>query len=183
MPEEDDLPRPPPQDDETQLMTPPTNGGPILPTSAPMREVIGDFEILGKLGAGGMGAVYRAQQISLGRMVALKILPQQFMEDADSVARFQREARVAASLHHPNLVKVYAAGEADGFNFIAMEWLDGEDLATRLDRQPLAVVDAVAMARRASEALAYAHTRAASSIATSSPATWSSPRGASSRSR
>lgn len=133
MPEEDDPLHSPVPDDATQMMTPPTGGGSILPqSSAPLREVIGDFEILGKLGAGGMGAVYRARQVSLGRRVALKILPHQFMEDADSVARFQREARVAASLSHANLVKVYSAGEADGCHFIAMELIEGEDLGQRI---------------------------------------------------
>ena len=107
------------------MMTPPTGRGPILPQAAPGREVIGDFEVLGKLGAGGMGAVYRARQVSLGRMVALKVLPAQFMEDAESVARFQREARVAAGLNHGNLVKVYAAGEAEGSHYIAMELIEG----------------------------------------------------------
>ena len=91
--------------------------------------------MLGKLGAGGMGAVYRARQVSLGRMVALKVLPAQFMEDAESVARFQREARVAASLNHGNLVKVYAAGEAEGSHYIAMELIEGEDLGGRLKRE------------------------------------------------
>jgi hypothetical protein len=134
MSEEDDLPQPAPNA-ETQMMTPPTGGASILPTSpAPLREVIGDFEVLGKLGAGGMGAVYRARQISLGRMVALKVLPAQFIEDADSVARFQREARVAASLSHAHLVKVYAAGEAEGCHYIAMELIEGEDLGQRIKR-------------------------------------------------
>src|SRR5688572_22432037 len=77
-------------------------------------EVIGDFEILGKLGQGGMGAVYRARQRSLDGQVALKILPAALEADAEFVGRFQREARVAASLSHANLVKVYASGAADG---------------------------------------------------------------------
>lgn len=116
-------------------MTPPTGAGSILPAApVPLREVIGGFEVLGKLGAGGMGTVYRARQVSLGRLVALKILPPQFIEDAVSVARFQREARVAAGLRHANLVQVYAAGEAEGCHYIAMELIDGEDLGKRLKR-------------------------------------------------
>src|SRR3954468_17143197 len=122
MSEEDDLPQSPAPDDATQMMTPPTSGGSILPQSpAPLREVIGDFEILGKLGAGGMGAVYRARQISLGRLVALKTLPPHFMPDAYSVGLFQLEARVTAGLHDANLVRVYAGGEAEVCHYIAME--------------------------------------------------------------
>jgi serine/threonine protein kinase len=137
MPEEPDDPAQPlPPDDATELMTPPTGGAPILPASAvPLREVIGDFEVIAKLGAGGMGAVYRARQISLGRLVALKVLPAQFIEDAESVSRFQREARVAANLTHANLVRVFSAGAADGMHYIAMELIEGEDLGRRLKRE------------------------------------------------
>ena len=135
MPEEDDSPPPAPSDEATQMMTPPTGGGPILPAgTAPLRELIGDFEVQAKLGAGGMGAVYRARQISLGRMVALKVLPAHLIEDGENVARFQREARVAASLSHANLVRVFAAGEAGGVHYIAMELIEGEDLGRRLKR-------------------------------------------------
>jgi serine/threonine protein kinase len=137
MPEETDdtLPHQPSEEDVTELLTPPTGGGSILPASAaPLREVIGDFEVQAKLGSGGMGAVYRARQISLGRMVALKILPAHMIEDADAVSRFQREARVAASLSHAHLVRVYSAGEADGCHYIAMELIEGEDLGRRLKR-------------------------------------------------
>jgi serine/threonine protein kinase len=116
-------------------MTPPTGGSAIQRASdAPLREVIGDFEVQTKLGAGGMGAVYRARQVSLGRMVALKVLPAHMIEDAESVSRFQREARVAASLSHANLVRVFSAGEADGVHYIAMELIEGEDLGRRLKR-------------------------------------------------
>ncbi len=116
-------------------MPPPSDGGSILPPAyEPLREVIGDFEIVAKLGQGGMGAVYRARQVSLDRQVALKLLPAHMLGDADSVARFRREARVAASLTHANLVAVYAAGEADGCHFIAMELIEGEDLGRRLKR-------------------------------------------------
>src|SRR5688572_2777819 len=101
----------------------------ILPkTSGESAEVIGDYEIIGKLGQGGMGAVYRARQRSLDRQVALKILPAALEADAEFVGRFQREARVAASLSHANLVKVYASGAADGCHYIAMELVEGETL-------------------------------------------------------
>ena len=106
-------------------------------------EVIGDFEVYGKLGQGGMGAVYRARQRSVDREVALKILPTVFEDNADYVTRFQREARVAASLNHPNLVKVYASGQADGSHYIAMELIEGETLGQWIKRGPLPPLEAL----------------------------------------
>jgi serine/threonine protein kinase len=133
MPEDPAGPPLEPPEDVTELMTPPTGGASIWPPSAaPLREVIGDFEVQAKLGAGGMGAVYRARQVSLDRVVALKVLPAHVIEDAESVSRFQREARVAARLSHANLVRVFSAGEADGMHYIAMELIEGADLGRRL---------------------------------------------------
>src|SRR5687767_10144478 len=100
-------------------------------------EVIGDFEIISKLGQGGMGAVYRARQRSLDRLVALKILPATLEADAEFVSRFQREARIAASLSHANLVRVYSSGAADGCHYIAMELIEGETLGDWLRRGAL----------------------------------------------
>ena len=94
MPEDDDPTQPASNDeDATELMTPPTGGTSFLPQAEPLHEVIGDYEVLGKLGAGGMGAVYPARQRSLERQVALKILPTHMIHDEESVARFRREAR------------------------------------------------------------------------------------------
>ena len=157
MPVEDDDPEPLPPDDPTQLMTPPTGGGALLPSSpAPTGEVIGDYEVLAKLGAGGMGAVYRARQRSLARVVALKILPAHLIADAESVTRFQREARVAASLSHPNLVRIFTAGEADGVHFIAMELIEGEDLGRRLKtRGRLFPGEALRITREVARGLEY----------------------------
>jgi hypothetical protein len=106
-------------------------------------ESIGDYQVIDKLGQGGMGAVYRARQARLDRVVALKILPAQFEEDADYVARFQREATLAASLNHPNLVRVYAAGQADGCHYIAMELVEGENLRQRLKRGGLSMAESL----------------------------------------
>ena len=115
----------------------------VLPPAQPMFETIGDFEVIDKLGQGGMGAVYRARQRSFDRLVALKILPAQFEEDEEYVARFQREAAVAASLHHANLVRVYSSGQADGCHFIAMELVEGENLRQRLKRGGMTPVEAL----------------------------------------
>ncbi len=121
-----------------------TPGGTMLPaTGLPIIGTIGDFEVVDKLGQGGMGAVYRARQVSLGRLVALKILPTQFEEDEDFVGRFQREARLAGSLNHPNLVRVYASGVADGSHFIAMELVEGETLSRRIKRGSMAMNEGI----------------------------------------
>jgi tetratricopeptide (TPR) repeat protein len=120
------------------------------------RTVAGRFYLEHLAGAGGMGAVYRARDITDGAVVAVKILTGREIREAE---RFDLEAAILADLTHPAIVRYIAHGVEGGDHFIAMEWLDGEDLATRLDREPLTVADTVAMARRASEALAYAHTR------------------------
>lgn len=100
--------------------------------SQPVR--IGDFELLDELGRGGMGTVYRARQVSLQRLVALKILPARWVESPEFLERFRREAIVAAGLSHPNLVRVYATGEIDGASFIVMELVEGENLRQHLRR-------------------------------------------------
>jgi formylglycine-generating enzyme required for sulfatase activity/serine/threonine protein kinase len=119
-------------------------GSSILPDANPRPlEVIGDFEIIAKLGQGGMGTVYRALQVSLNRQVALKILPSYFEADPDYVTRFQREARVAASLRHANLVQVYSSGQADGCHYIAMELIEGETLGQWVKRGALPPLEAL----------------------------------------
>jgi hypothetical protein len=120
---------------------------PARAVAASMQETIGDFVILGKIGQGGMGAVYEARQTSLNRVVALKILPAQFAEEPDAIARFRREATLAAQLNHPNLVRVYASGEADGCNYIAMELVTGENLRQRLKRGALEIPEALRICR------------------------------------
>ncbi len=97
--------------------------------AAPAPEVFGDYRVLGKLGEGGMGEVYLARQESLGRLVALKMLPSAAAEDATAVARFRREVGALSRCEHPNVVKVLAAGEARGTHYYAMELVDGADLA------------------------------------------------------
>lgn len=97
-------------------------------STAPDERRFGDYEVLGKLGEGGMGAVYLARQTSLGRTVALKMLPQDRAKDPIAVGRFQREVRALAQCEHPNVVKIYASGEARGTHYYAMEFVDGADL-------------------------------------------------------
>jgi len=119
--------------------------------------VAGRFQLEAEAGAGGMGTVYRARDLSDGAVVAVKILTGRELREA---ARFDQEAAILAGLVHPTIVRYLAHGIAvSGQRFIAMEWLEGEDLCTRLERKPVTVAETVALARRAAEALAYAHAR------------------------
>ncbi len=119
-------------------------------------QVLGEFEILSRLGQGGMGAVYKARQISLKRLVALKTLQGSLAADREFIARFQREAIAAAALNHPNLVQVYSAGETDGLHWFAMEFVEGESAQSRLKRKErLDGAEAVAIAIHVATALEY----------------------------
>ena len=95
---------------------------------------LAEFEITGHLGSGGMGDVYRATDSKLGRSVAVKFLPEAFARDADRVARFEREARVLASLNHPNIAAIYGLEDSGDKKFLVMELVDGETLAERIQR-------------------------------------------------
>src|SRR5580698_10352717 len=92
---------------------------------------LGEFEIIERIGRGGMGAVYKARQTSLDRIVALKTLQSSLAEDEDYIARFRQEAKVAAALNHPNLVQVISAGENEGLHWFAMEYVEGESAQAR----------------------------------------------------
>ena len=120
------------------------------------KTVSGRFELERLAGSGGMGAVYRARDLTDGSIVAVKILTGREIREAE---RFDLEAAILAELTHPAIVRYIAHGVEGGDHFIAMEWLEGEDLATRLDRQPLTVAESVTLVYRAAEALAYAHAR------------------------
>lgn len=117
------------------------------------------FRIVQELGRGGMGIVYRAYDEKLHRDVALKVLPAQFASRGEHRARFLREARAGAALSHPNIVTIHEIGEVNGRIFVAMELVEGESLRCRLDRGPLAVREAVAIALPIASALARAHER------------------------
>jgi Tol biopolymer transport system component len=118
---------------------------------------LGPYEILGPLGAGGMGEVYRARDAKLGREVALKTLPPEVTADSERLARFQREAHLLASLNHPNIATIHGLEEAEGQPFLVLELVEGEDLAERLKRGPVPVDEASALAKQVAEALEEAH--------------------------
>ncbi len=120
---------------------------------------LGHYEVLSKLGEGGMGEVYRARDTKLGRDVALKVLPADFAQDADRLQRFEREARTLASLNHPNIAQVHGFEVDEGRHFLVMELAEGETLAERVRRGPLPVEEAVEIALQIGEALEAAHER------------------------
>src|SRR5262250_3325483 len=97
---------------------------------------LGPYTILGLLGAGGMGEVYRARDTKLGRNVAIKILPRAFTSDPERLARFEREARMLAALNHPNIGSIYGLEDADGIRALVLELVDGETLADRIAHGP-----------------------------------------------
>ena len=118
---------------------------------------LGPFEVVAPLGAGGMGEVYRARDLRLGREVALKVLPEEFSADSDRLARFEQEARSASALNHPHIVTVYDIGRSDSGPWIAMELVDGKTLRELLSAGPLNAKRALSIGAQAADALAKAH--------------------------
>jgi Tol biopolymer transport system component len=118
---------------------------------------LGPYEILGQIGAGGMGEVYRAKDPRLGREVAIKVLPAAFSQDADRLKRFEQEARSASALNHPNIVTIHEIGQANGSSYIAMELVDGPSLRELLASGPIASRKLLDIAVQIAEALAKAH--------------------------
>src|SRR5438046_3328748 len=104
-----------------------------------------------------MGQVYRATDTTLGRHVAIKILPDAFASDPERIARFQREAKTLASLNHPHIAAIYGIEESGGTHALVMELIEGEDLSQRLARGPIPIEEALPMAKQIAEALEAAH--------------------------
>ena len=118
---------------------------------------LGPYEILSPLGAGGMGEVYRARDARLGREVAIKVLPAAMANDAERMARFQREAQMLASLNHPNIASIYGLEESGATRALVMELVEGPNLAERLKSGAIPLDDALPIAKQIAEALEYAH--------------------------
>jgi eukaryotic-like serine/threonine-protein kinase len=119
--------------------------------------VIGHYRIVDKIGEGGMGVVWRARDTTLDREVAIKVLPDVFADDPQRLARFEREAKVLASLNHPGIATIHGLHEAQGVHFLAMELVPGVDLAQRLATGPIPVDEALGVALKVAEALEAAH--------------------------
>ncbi|MEQ8771122.1 MAG: protein kinase [Phycisphaerales bacterium] len=122
-----------------------------------MGDVIGPYELRGELGRGGMGVVYLAQDTRLGRDVAIKSLPEELAADPARLERFEREARTLATVSHPNIAGIYGVEEQDGHKYLVLEFVEGENLAERLDRGPLPVDEAVELAVQIAAGVEAAH--------------------------
>ena len=118
---------------------------------------VGPYEVTALLGAGGMGVVYRATDSKLGRDVALKVIRPELARDAQYMARFEREARVLASLNHPNIAAIYGMEESGGERALVMEFVEGPTLSDRIKRGRIPQAEAIGIARQIAEAVEYAH--------------------------
>src|SRR5262249_26988828 len=118
---------------------------------------LGSYQILTPLGAGGMGEVYQARDLKLGREVAIKGLKKELAQEADRLARFEREARLLASLNHPNIAAIYGLDEAEGVPFLVLELVPGPTLGERLKLGALSLEESCRLAGQIAEALEAAH--------------------------
>ena len=120
-------------------------------------KTLGNYEILSALGKGGMGEVWRARDSKLGREVAIKTLPEEFARDEERLARFEREARLLASLNHPNIATIHGLEEEDGTRFLVLELVEGDTLADRIKRGAIPLAEALEIGRQITDALEAAH--------------------------
>ena len=120
-------------------------------------QTISHYKITAKLGEGGMGVVYKAEDTRLDRIVALKLLAQDLMRDEENRKRFLREAKAAAGINHPNVCTVHEISDFEGRDFLALEYIDGETLDAKIAGGPLKVEEALTIARQVADGLAAAH--------------------------
>src|ERR1700693_4590996 len=127
-----------------------------MPLSASTK--LGTYSVLSQIGAGGMGEVYQAHDIKLGRDVAIKVLPEAFAHDAERLSRFQREAKMLAALNHANIATIFGLEHSDGVQYLVMELVSGETLQERVKREgAVPIEEALTIAKQIAEALEAAH--------------------------
>jgi len=147
--------------DDDFLETPALDPGTTYfqPHSSLVGRRLSQYEVTARIGAGGMGEVYRARDVKLGRDVAVKVLPAPMAHDTSRIARFKREAQILATLNHPHIAAIYALEESDEVVALVLELVDGATLADRIRQQPLALNDALTIARQTAEGLEAAHAK------------------------
>jgi serine/threonine protein kinase len=133
--------------------------GGSIPGEFAAGETVSHYQIVEKIGSGGMGVVYKAEDTRLHRVVALKFLPPEFAGDEAALSRFQREAQAASALNHPNICTIYDVGEQAGTSFIAMEYLEGETLKRRLSRESFEIEKVLGLSLEILDALETAHAK------------------------